>query len=347
MNAHPHWSGSPPRSDCGGAAYSHFDVDDKAPGEQLLAWRERVGHVIDVIPSREQLQQPFSGAIDRFDIGRFVLTDCRTGPLLLDRSIARISRDNVRSFAFHLFVEGGADPLALHSAKHRGQSCRGGVLALDMDQPYRLLRHACRVITLFVPGVFLRDVFADPSAIHGRVIDGSRPMVRFIVEHSTSLAANIRHMRLEDAESALAAILRLIVMELGQQAGLVGGPRANARAEMFDRVRRYVRAHLEDADMSPERIVQLLALPRPTLYRLFQHEGGLGTFIRHVRLRCAVDELIRFPNLPVKDVAYSMGFKSASDFTRAFRRAYELAPQDIRAFRTGSTDGARRLIVSA
>jgi AraC-like DNA-binding protein len=35
----------------------------------------------------------------------------------------------------------------------------------------------------------------------------------------------------------------------------------------------------------------------------------------------------------VKDIAYSVGFKSASDFTRAFRRAYGVAPQDVRHYR--------------
>jgi AraC-like DNA-binding protein len=33
----------------------------------------------------------------------------------------------------------------------------------------------------------------------------------------------------------------------------------------------------------------------------------------------------------VTDVAYAVGFKSASDFTRAFRRAYGMAPAGVRA----------------
>jgi AraC-like DNA-binding protein len=31
------------------------------------------------------------------------------------------------------------------------------------------------------------------------------------------------------------------------------------------------------------------------------------------------------------EIAYGLGFSSASDFTRAFRRAYGMAPQDFRA----------------
>jgi AraC-like DNA-binding protein len=99
---------------------------------------------------------------------------------------------------------------------------------------------------------------------------------------------------------------------------------------MFDKARRYVQANLHRGMLSPETLVNALQLPRSTLYRLFEHEGGLGAYIRNCRLREAVDELVNFPNLPVAGIAYGLGFKSASDFTRAFRRAYGMAPQDLR-----------------
>ncbi|MEM5389163.1 helix-turn-helix domain-containing protein [Paraburkholderia phymatum] len=55
----------------------------------------------------------------------------------------------------------------------------------------------------------------------------------------------------------------------------------------------------------------------------------------HVRLRAAAAELVAWPGVQVQDIAYAHGFKSASDFTRAFRRAYGLAPQDIRQYGDG------------
>ena len=39
--------------------------------------------------------------------------------------------------------------------------------------------------------------------------------------------------------------------------------------------RRYVHANLHDGDLSPDRVVESLGLSRPSVYRLFQHEGGL------------------------------------------------------------------------
>ncbi|PMS33438.1 AraC-like DNA-binding protein [Trinickia symbiotica] len=313
-----------------GIVHSHFDVQREPVLRQLLAWRERVGHVVDIVPSREQIGRPFRGAIDRYDVGDIVFTDCYTDELLLERTIARISRDSVRSFVFQVFLSGGVEPLAVHSATRRGAFC-GGILALDMDQPIRMLRHAGCVVALFAPVALLQEVFADPAAIHGRVLGREQPMVQFIIDHISALAEKMRHMTVDQARRSLVDVVLLLASAFGREAGLAGDARAAARAAMFDRVRRYVRANLVNPELSPEHVLDALGLARATLYRLFQHEGGLGAYIRHLRLRQAADELVRYPDLRVKDIAYGLGFKSGPDFTRAFRRAYGMAPQDVRA----------------
>ncbi|WP_043284344.1 AraC family transcriptional regulator [Paraburkholderia oxyphila] len=307
--------------------HSHFDVRNEPVSRQLLSWRERVGHVIDIVASRVQTEQPFYGAIDLFVVDDIVITDCWTDELMLERTIARISRDNVRSFAFHVFLEGGVVP----SARRQGELCREGILALDMDQPIRMHRQACRVITLFAPGALLQQFIADPAALHGRVLQRASPMVRLIVQHVTALAERMGSVAIDEARRSLTATAQLLTAAFAQEAGLAGDARAAVRAAMFDKVRRYVQANLQDSDLSPESVLDALGLPRPTLYRLFQHEGGIGAYIRHLRLRQAADDLVRHPHLPVTDIAYGHGFKSASDFTRAFRRAYDMTPQDIRA----------------
>ncbi|WP_109478733.1 helix-turn-helix transcriptional regulator [Paraburkholderia sp. C35] len=104
-----------------------------------------------------------------------------------------------------------------------------------------------------------------------------------------------------------------------------------SRATMASQVRRYVHAHLSDHELSPESVLSALQLPRSTLYRQFQHEGGLGAYIRDLRLRHAADDLVRYPHAPVMEIALGLGFKSASVFTRSFRRAYGMAPQEYRA----------------
>ena len=101
--------------------HKHFNVTGELPQRQLLAWRDRVSHVIDVVPSLKQVENPFNASIDRYDIGPRRFTDCLSDALLLERSVARISTDNHRDYVFHIFTRGGTS-LSRGSAGLRAKS---------------------------------------------------------------------------------------------------------------------------------------------------------------------------------------------------------------------------------
>lgn len=311
--------------------HHHFDVAAQAPERRFLAWREQVGHVVDVLPSRDALQQPFQASIDRFRVGALMFTDCRSDAMRLERSLVRISRDNIRDFAFHVFLEGSVDEVAVRNGPRtpdEGGAVR--VLAVDLGQPVRMRRHACRMLTFFVPADMVLEVFPDPEALHGRMLRDATPLVRLALRQASALAQAVRGLRAAQAQDDITACVRLLLAAFGRDARLSGNGRAAARAAMFGEVRRYIQANLHQAGLTPEAVVQALRLPRPTVYRMFQHEGGLGAYIRNLRLRLAAEELVRYPHLTVMEVAYGLGFGSASDFARAFRRAYEMPPQEFR-----------------
>ena len=48
---------------------SRFSTHALAAGEQFLAWRQRVGHVVDAPPSKEQIAGGFRGEIDLYAVG--------------------------------------------------------------------------------------------------------------------------------------------------------------------------------------------------------------------------------------------------------------------------------------
>jgi AraC-like DNA-binding protein len=313
-----------------GIAYSRFDVAGLPPQQQLLAYWEQLGHIIEVVPSSNQVQQPFICVNDRYDIGEFRMSDTYTDRVVIERTIARISRDTARGIGFTIFLDGATHSAMAHATKREYSVCGSIVLATDLDQPIRLLRQACRYITLVVPRNQLEHIFSDPGAIHGRMLGPNRPGTRLIVQRARTLAENFPYMPFEDARRKIADLVQLISAAFGEEAGLTGSKRAVSRALMFECARRHVRANLQECDLSPESVIESLGLPRSTLYRLFEHEGGLGAYIRHLRLRAAADDLVRFPTVSIKDIGYSVGFRSASDFTRAFRRTYEVSPQEMR-----------------
>ena len=314
-------------------AHQHFDVCALPIHQQLQAWCDRMIGVVNLLTRRDERGQPFLGWIDRYTVGEFLFADCHTDRITQDRTIARISQDNARSIVFHVFFDTVPGSELVYPGKRTDTALDGGIFAVDLDQPVQFKRAPCRHVTIFLPGTLLRDVFPDPSILHGRTLSPHLPAVRYLARRVLSFAAHIRYMVPSEAHRILREIVLLIADAFGEQAGLRGSKPALARAMAFDQARRYVRANLHDGDLSPDRVVESLGLSRPTVYRLFQHEGGLGAYIRHARLRAAADELVAWPGVPVLDIAYAHGFRSASDFTRAFRRAYGLAPQEIRQYR--------------
>lgn len=330
MNPSAYPAGQPPRMPPVIARH-HFDVAAQAPERRLLAWRDQVGHVIDVLPSRDALRQPFNASIDRYRAGRLMFTDCRSDAMQLERSLVRISRDNIRDFALHVFLEGGVDAMTVRNGPRlAADGAAARVVAVDLGQPMRMRRQACRMLTLFVPAELVLEVFPDPQAIHGRMLQDATPLARLAIRQAAALGQSVRGLDLAQAEADITACARLLLAALGKDARLSGNARAAGRAAMFGQVRRHIQANLHQAGLTPDSVIQALRLPRPTVYRLFQHEGGLGAYIRHLRLRLAAEELVRYPHLGVMEIAYGLGFGSASDFARAFRRAYDMPPQEFR-----------------
>ena len=145
-------------------------------------------------------------------------------------------------------------------------------------------------------------------------------------------------MSAADARQSLADSGQLIAAAFARRYRLDGNVEAAEKMASSARARRYIEAHLYDPDLTPDGVRQASGLSRATLYRLFQHEGGLFAYIRNCRLRAAANELLRFPDRPVVEIAYLCGFGSAPDFARAFRRAYDMTPSD---FRAASQNGQR------
>lgn len=309
----------------------HFSGKTKPGHQQLLTWRERIGHIIEGLPSLTPADPPLNASIDHYRIGDRRFSDCRCDALLLDRSVARISTDNHRDYVFHVFTEGENESIEWIIPQRPKGHCLASILLLDLNQPIRMQRGACRVLTLFVPRAVVDANFAHPESLHGRVFESASPLTQLLVAHMAEFSKNLPVMSAHEAGIAFDISVQLLIAAFGKQATLSSTGRAAVRAALFDKARRYVQGNLHQALLSPESLLDALQLSRPTLYRLFEHEGGLVAYIRNCRLREAADELIKFPQLSVTAIAYGLDFKSPSAFNRAFRRFYEMAPQDLRA----------------
>jgi AraC-type DNA-binding domain-containing proteins len=311
--------------------HHHFSTCDIARTQQLVAWRDQTSSFLDIAVSHAQVADGFRATLDHYRVGGMTFLDACTDPTTQTRTVARISTDVMRDYVFHVLVGGGVETTTGLYPRRKALQSRPGILALDMNQPMRMERE-CRsqVMALFLPRAVVESVLPDAESLHGRVIDYTSPLARLFLGELEMLSRNVGAMSEAEVRVMMTTCARLIVGAFAKQSGLSGDARAAVRAAVFGSVRRHVEQHLHEPGLSLESIVGASRLSRATLYRLFEHEGGLAAYIRNRRLREAAHELIKFPQAPVVEIAYGLGFKSAADFNHAFRRAYDMPPRDFR-----------------
>lgn len=319
-----------------GIVHSSFSVQGDAR-RSFLAWQERMSPVYDIRPASKQPEDTFDASLSRYTIDDMSLFDFRTGPNVAVRSLGRVSTESIRDITFSVFLEG--QPGQFLDAKSRSQAAQSfptphtpSILALDMDQPCTIRSFPGRILLLFVPRALVERSIPDAASLHGRWVHANTPLTRLLIEQVVALRRSIVGLSQAQAHASFLTAVELVLAAFSRQAGLAGNARAAVRAAAYGQVRRYVEANLHDPGLSPDSVLASLHLSRASMYRLFEHEGGLAAYIRNRRLRMAADELVRFPHVAIRDIAAGLGFNDASSFTRAFRRAFDVAPQELHEY---------------
>ncbi|HEV3378320.1 MAG TPA: helix-turn-helix transcriptional regulator [Thermoleophilaceae bacterium] len=86
-----------------------------------------------------------------------------------------------------------------------------------------------------------------------------------------------------------------------------------------------------------EDVARRVATSPRQLQRVFAEVHGLGfrSYLRRIRM-CHAAELLATTDLPVKEVAQRVGYRDASQFSKAFKRTQGVTPSEARAARRRS-----------
>lgn len=107
----------------------------------------------------------------------------------------------------------------------------------------------------------------------------------------------------------------------------------NARYHLRRRIVEFIESHLGDPNLSPKKIAASSRISLSYLYSLFNdNDTTVGQFVQSKRLQRAYEILVADPHgrRTVAEVAYEVGFKNVSHFSRSFSRHFGIAPRDAR-----------------
>jgi AraC-like DNA-binding protein len=145
-------------------------------------------------------------------------------------------------------------------------------------------------------------------------------------------------MTATDGVAAMAPLLSLTESVLNTPVPGATG-RQDAQAVEFaaiNAIKDQIEANLGNRDLSPDTLAAMMGLSRSRLYRLFEPIGGVSKYIRQRRLRRSLQDLFdqSHRSMRIGEIAWRWGFRSESDYSRAFKRRFGLNPRDARDART-------------
>lgn len=315
---------------------TRYSTTDTPAARRFEGWREAMGSLIDVQPWTPT--EDFRGAVDAYAVplpsggsDHIVFSNCASSAVELHRGSARIGRDGLGHYAFQVFQAGGA---GLQQWRGRESHIEpGGLVALDLRQPFRARRGDYHALALFVPRAAVEAHVPEPELLHGRTIARSAPLARLAQVSLSVLARHAATMSVAELQAALESALRLVLGALDTEAHDSPELRRGARSALLAKARAFLDDHLADPSLDPDLLAARLGISRSALYRLFAPHGGVLAYARAQRLRRALAVLQASDARSITRIAHDHGFGSASDFARAFRRHYGVSPSAMQGAR--------------
>lgn len=310
--------------------HSHFSTDDLPKKDRLCAWREDISVIFDheVAPIRDA--RPFHATFDVYNFGHSVFASLDASPGRYVRSTRKVSRDGMDSILLQLFLEGGVQ-FGVGQRTTYGET--GDIVVFDLAQPVDNINRRFRNITTLWPRPAIEMVVPDIERWHGRCLPRNTPSVTLLRQHMISsyqLAGRFTRRegrRVEEATLALAGAAMT-----GKQIPIGPAEDPPMKEMLIYQIKRHIRQHLGDSDLSPEQIASRFGISRRHLYQLLEPLGGIARYQRHLRLqRCLADlQSPEHSHLRVSEIAYRWGFRNATTFNRSFRATFGITPSDAR-----------------
>ena len=129
----------------------------------------------------------------------------------------------------------------------------------------------------------------------------------------------------EVREQKLASLAGLLLIRLSECSENVN------EKELTGKCALYIKTQM-DRFLTPNELAQKFDVPEKTLRTAFIRDYGCtpAEYQRKIKMQYAVSLMKRTPDMQIKEIAYSIGYRDEFYFTRMFRKYYGEAPREYR-----------------
>ncbi|MFJ9914417.1 helix-turn-helix domain-containing protein [Actinacidiphila glaucinigra] len=308
-----------------------FCTDMQPPAERAEYWRDAVRRAFTRLEIHAQGTAELHGEIRRTYMAGVQAGYLEASPQRMARTAPLIAADRDGSLIVSLQRTG--DSVTVQDGRETLVTA-GELVILDSRRPYVLdFTDPVRQHVATVPRQMLDLPDSLLSLATGRTYSPGHGIGGILASYVDGLVATTEHcVCAQDSQRFLRQGIVDVLTALVALEGADGEQAAVERA-LLQRVRGYIRAHLDDPALSPASVAAVHHISLRYLYQLFQNEPmTVGRWIQRLRLEACRRDLVR-PELvgqTVAAIAHRWGFASHAHFSRTFRAVYGLSPAQWR-----------------
>ena len=204
----------------------------------------------------------------------------------------------------------------------------GTITLLDFSRSFTSVNTTNESHSFYVPHSAIGYTPSDTP--HAPIYTADSTLGRLIGEEMDNLLRQLqngaRTIHPDDVRRFLGCIAVGMGSDNAQQSA-----RAHARASLKRSIKTFVEERLTDLDLSVTTVLHSFGVSRASLYRMFEAEDGVRSYINRRRLFRAVTNLAENPlrRGQIHQVAERWGFSSDTSFNRMVHREFGVAPGEL------------------
>ena len=307
--------------------FTKFDTTIVPASDRFGYWHDVVCGRFVPASSLDKSQNDFDASLVTRAVGPLEISHFRAPPHFWSREKKHISADDHDDILLSILLNGSG---ALEQDGRTVVQRQHEIVLYDTSQAFRY-DLASEIVLLKIPRRLLASRYTNlrslmavgvrtDLSLNALLMDlATRTMLLDVPDDSsTTVGARL-------ASSVLDLVSAVIDLEIEERGAL-----NHQRMSQLERAQRYAVANLGDENLSPEAMAKRGAVSLRTLNRLFAKIGTTPMrWVWQRRLQASHSALSEGCATSVTDAAFQFGFSEVSHFSRSFKAAYGVSPEQL------------------